>query len=448
MTSPSSFNVSGLLSGVAGSIDTTSLISQLMQVQALPQTTLKNQLSVEQAMLTAYQGINSTLTAMQTAAQALIDPTGWQVTAATSSVPSVVASSAAGAAAGSTTFNVLSLAAAQVSTIAADSSNNVVTDPTAGITITDSSGQAHNIALTSAAATDVAAAINTAAVGIRANVITTSTGGQLLQLTAAGTGTSAAFTASTTGGFTNPVQNVVTAQNATVGVGDPANGGYVLDSQSNTFTNLIPGVTFTVSAVTSNVTIAVGSDEKAISDQVQALVTAANAAGTAISQATTNGGILQGHYEVSSIAQSLSGAVSQGTSTGGTLSTYGIDIDKNGVMSFDTAKFAAAYTADPTGTQNAISQSFATSLNDTATATIAPVDGSISSAITDATNTSADLNKQINDWTPRLTDIQATLQAKFSAMQTALAKLQSQSTYLTSMLQSATSSSNSNSNSN
>ena len=49
MTMPSSFNVSGLLGGTAGQIDTTTLISQLMQAQAIPQTQLQTQLTTLQS---------------------------------------------------------------------------------------------------------------------------------------------------------------------------------------------------------------------------------------------------------------------------------------------------------------------------------------------------------------------------------------------------------------
>jgi flagellar hook-associated protein 2 len=61
-----------------------------------------------------------------------------------------------------------------------------------------------------------------------------------------------------------------------------------------------------------------------------------------------------------------------------------------------------------------------------------------------AQSAEATLNKQIDSWTSRLADIQVNLQAKYSAMETALAKLQSQSDYLTSMFKSMTSDSTSN----
>src|SRR3954451_2126316 len=105
MTSPSSFNVSGLLG--ANSIDTTSLINQLMQARAIPQTQLRNQLATQQSMLTAYQAINTKVTAVQTQANTLLDPATWQATSVTSSFPGVVASSSPSATPGTTTFDVV-----------------------------------------------------------------------------------------------------------------------------------------------------------------------------------------------------------------------------------------------------------------------------------------------------------------------------------------------------
>src|SRR4051812_1559580 len=152
MTSPSSFNVSGLLGGAAGAIDTTALVSQLIQAAALPQTQLKHQLTVQQTIESAYQAIGSKLGAMQTAAQALTDPTAWKATAATSSNAGVVATSATGAQTGTTTFDVVALAQSQVSTVAADSNGIVSTTPANGITIKTADGVSHQIALASGSA--------------------------------------------------------------------------------------------------------------------------------------------------------------------------------------------------------------------------------------------------------------------------------------------------------
>ena len=431
MTAPSSFNVTGLLGGIAGSIDTTQLVSQLVQAAALPQTNLKNQLAIQQSIVSAYQGVSSKLTAMQTAAQALTDQTAWLATAATSSSSSVVASSTSSAQTGSTTFDVLKLAAAQISTVAADSSGNVIGTPASGLTITGSDNVAHQIVPVSGSAADVASAINSANVGVRATVVNTDTG-TVLQLAATSTGSAGAFTAT---GFTNPAQTVVSAQDAQIGVGSGP-GSYTVSSATNTFTGVIPGVTFTVSAPATGVTISVSNDEKSISDKVQALVDAANASSQQITSTSTNGAILQGNLDVQTIQGQISSAVSNGTLTGGTLHTYGIDIDKNGQLSFDAAAFAQAYAADPAGTKSAISASFATALNGAASQGIDPVSGSITNAVKSANDQETKLNSAITSWNDRLALIQQNLQAKFTAMETALAKLQSQQTYLNSALKS------------
>jgi flagellar hook-associated protein 2 len=434
-----SISLSGLLGGTAGQIDTTSLINSLMQAESIPQNQLRNQLTTQKSLMMAYQAINSKVSAMQTAAQALTDPTAWTATSAASSAGSVVATSDGTATAGSTTFNVIHTASPQTSTIAADGSGNVVQNPAAGISVTGSDGTPHQISLTTGSASDVAAAINSAKVGVRATVIT-SDAGTILQLTSTSTGSNAAFT---TGGFDNAAQTVVAAQNAQIGVGDPAAGGYTISSQTNTFTGAIPGVTFTVSAPASNVTISVVSDEQSLSTKMKALVDAANVARSEISADTAQGGPLQGTTSVNNLLTGILSAVSAGTASGGSLKTYGIDVDKNGVLSFDATAFAAKYSQDPSGTQTAISGSFANSLDKTATAAIAPVFGSVTQTITSITNQEGNLNDQITTWTSRLADIQTRLQHKYAAMETALAGLQSKQSYLTSMLKSINGSSTS-----
>lgn len=433
-----SISVSGLLGGTAGQIDVTTLISQLMQAAQLPQQQLQDQLTTETSQLNAYQAINTKLTSMLTAAQKLTDPTTWSATSATSSDSSVAASSDSTAILGTTTFSVVQTAKAEIATVTADSSGNVVTTPSSGITINGT-----NISLTSGSASDVASAINAAKVGVTANVVTTSSGQTLLQMTSSKTGAANAFT---TSGFSSTPQTVVAAQDAQISVGDPSTTGYTVNSSSNTFSNVIQGVTFTVSAPASNVSITVGKGEQSISDAVKALVDSANTATTEMNNDTAQGAALATNATISSIGQSVLSSVSNGTSTGASLSTYGISIDKNGVMSFDASAFAAAYSSDPTGTQSAITD-FANSLQSTADLATNATYGSVTSQIQSVTTISQNLTSEIGDWNDRLTTIKNAYTAKFTAMETALAKLQSQQTYLTSMFNQMNGSSSSSSSS-
>jgi flagellar hook-associated protein 2 len=424
--------MSGLLGGTAGQIDVTTLISQLMQAAALPQQQLKDQLTTQTTQLTTYQSINTKLSAMLTAGQKITDTTTWAARAATSSVASVVATASAGAPIESATFSVNKVAQAQVSMVTADASGNVVSDPTQGITINGT-----NVALSTGSAAGVAAAINQANLGVTANVVNADGGQTILQLTSTKTGTAGAFTSGNgdgTGDFIGGLTSITTAQDAQIQVGSGANG-YTVTSPTNSFSDVIPGVTFTVSAVATNVTIGVTSSGQAISDAVNALVTAANAATSEIGSDTAQGAALAANASVSSLSQSILRAVSNGTPSGGSFDTYGITIDKNGVMSFDASTFAAAYAADPTGTQQAMN-GFAASLNGTATSATDPTYGSITTAIQECTANASNLNDEIGTWNDRLTTIQNQYTAKFTAMETALAGLQSQQTYLTSMFNS------------
>ena len=440
MSAMGSISLSGLLGGTAGQIDTTSLINNLMQAQSVPQNQLRDQLTLVQGRLNEYQVLNTKLTALQKAAEALQDPTTWGATAATSSSTSVVASADGTGSPGSVTFSVTSLARAQITSFAVDQSGNVVdTNTVDSITITDGSGTDHSISLSSGAADDVASAINGAKLGVQATVVTTDQG-KILQLSATKTGTANGFTVA---GFSSPQTTVVGASDAQVTVGNPNSGGYTLTSSSNSFTNLAPGLTVTVGGLVNNVTVSVDTDPKAISSKVKSLVDAANAAQNELAATTGKGGVLEGRYEVRSIQNAISATVAQGLANNGSLKTYGVDIDKTGQLSFDADAFASAFAANPTATRDAIATTFGARLQTVADGATAGGTGTITQSITAENSTSDRLNQQIDNWTTRLDRIKSDLQAKYAAMETALSRLQSQQTYLTSMLKSASGSSSS-----
>ena len=82
-------SVDGLISG----LDTTSLINQLIQAEAAPQTAFKSKVSEAQAAVAAYQGINTRYAALRTAAEAVANADTWSTPTATSSSASVKATS-------------------------------------------------------------------------------------------------------------------------------------------------------------------------------------------------------------------------------------------------------------------------------------------------------------------------------------------------------------------
>lgn len=426
-------------------IDTTTLITQLMQVAARPQTQLKTQLSSQQTKLSAFQGINSKFTALQAAADAVKDTTVWKGAAASSSAASVIASATTGAATGSSiTFDVTRLATAQISTVPV--SGDVVADFTQGIDVLDGKSVSHHLDLADGSAATVAAAVNNAAIGIRASVLTVDNNGgtgtsQVLQFGSTSSGTSGAFTVS---GLTAAPQQLVAAQNAQITVGDPAAGGYTMSSDTNTFRDVLPGVTFTVSTAATNVTVSTASDTTAITSAMQALVDAANSALGQVGLYTNKGGLLQGNSQIANLKQDIFSSVSRGTSTGGSLNTIGISLSATGSITFDATAFAAAYAADPVKTQADAAASLATTLSSLSAVATAPVTGTISQLISSGNDQVANLNKQISTWDSRLADTETSMNKKYTAMNVALSKLSSQSSWLTSALASMDASSSSN----
>src|SRR3954471_4929242 len=103
--------VDGLVSG----LQTSTLISQLMQVEAAPQNRLKAKVTTAQTAIASYQSVNTRVTAMKTAGDTINTLSTWRAIKASSSSPSVTATAVAGTntAAGTTAFNVTALARSQ-----------------------------------------------------------------------------------------------------------------------------------------------------------------------------------------------------------------------------------------------------------------------------------------------------------------------------------------------
>lgn len=438
-TAMGSVSLTGLLGGTAGKIDTDALVESLMKVKARPQSLLMDKLEHQQDLNSNLQELNSRLRTITNAAMSITDLAFDGVpTQATSSNSGVVASSSGGALAGSSTFHVDHIATAQVSTIKADPNGDLVADHTAGLDfVINPDGDdpiAHHISLQSGSAADVAAAVNKANIGIRAAVVNTSDG-EIVQFSAAATGAENKFTVT---GFTETAHEIVQAADAKISVGDGSAGSYSISSSNNTFTNAMPGVTFSISAaaVGTDVTISVSDDVDSLGKQISGLVDALNSAKGGISLVTGEKGLLQGHTDITSIGRDLADVISMGYYEGVSLTAVGIDMDKDGVVTFDAAAFRAAYQADDKGTLDVISHALAAPLRQVSEAASAPVVGTLSQTITADQGKVEDLRSQIAKWDERLDKMQAQLVIKYTAMQSALATLQSQSDWLTSMFDS------------
>jgi flagellar hook-associated protein 2 len=282
----------------------------------------------------------------------------------------------------------------------------------------------------------LADAINAKGLSVRAAVVTNDAGDTLVQFTSTKTGVANQFGIDGLTG--SAAQLAVTAKDAKISIGDAgASGAYSVTSSSNTFTNLMPGLTITASAVTTSpVTVTTTTDTSAISAKVKAMVDAANDALSGISDLSsydaTNkvGGPLLSDSTTRFISQNILSAVSNGKTGYGSFSQLGITLDQTGKITFDADKFAAAMASDPAKVQDALQNGLAATYDTQAKGATNSVDGSLTVAIQGRNARVKDLTDQIADWDTRLQTKKEALQKQFADLEVALGKLKDQSSWL------------------
>ncbi|MET7420636.1 flagellar filament capping protein FliD [Dactylosporangium sp. NPDC005555] len=446
-------SVDGLISGMS----TSSVISGLMQVEAAPQNALKTKVATQQKVVTAYQGINAKMKALMTASKALVDPTAWRGGVATSSSDAATASTTATSSSqsGSLSFRVSKLASAHAmvfsSTVAA------TTDPimAPGSFNINVNGTPKPVTVTDGSLKGVVDAINkTADLGVKATAFQVSPGQYTMQLTSTTTGAQSTFDLGGANPFSLGAEQLVsTGADAELLVGDPLTPLKVTSS-TNTFKDLMSGLTVTAAKVQAPtdppVTVTVASDTEGVAAKVQAMIDAANSALSEIGTQTRNksgavpGGPLSGNGIMSSVASSVLNTVSGGTAAGGSYKEVGIELTRDGQLTFDKAKFKAALEADPAKvealfidtaqTDVSLKTGLADKLSASADKATQTNTGTLSRLITSGNDAITDLNHRVDDWDVRLQARQATLQKQFGAMETALGKLKNQGNWLSGQL--------------
>jgi flagellar hook-associated protein 2 len=456
-----SMSVGGMVSG----LDTTTLISQLVQAEGAPQAALKTRLSVTNAAAAAYRAVNTRVDAVRTAAETLVKPDTWTVTKASSTATSVNATATSSAATGSLTFTVEKLATAHTvlnqntgtwssATSAYGASSIQVFDKLgaakgAAISVGDADGDGVRTVA------DAAAAINASSAGLSATVVTISPTEVALQVTSKTTGADAAFSFTGAGAYSINTQG----QNAEVKVG--TTNPYTVTSATNTFTGLMAGVTLSVSAVEkpTPVTVTIAPDPDAIADKVKALVDAANSALSGIKTNTNPAGGAGSTLKGDSALRTLSGRILNGASTAvgtdGSPSVAGVELNRDGTIKFDKSKFLAALAADPAKVKTLLvgapKGAGPDGISETADDNVSGVGHrllDLAKTATDATtgtltllakgrdDLAADIQSKISAWDIRLAKRKDMLTRQFTAMETALSTLQNQSSWLSGQISS------------
>jgi flagellar hook-associated protein 2 len=263
-------------------IDFASIVTALMQQASEPLTALQTQQSSINSQIQTMASLGNRVSALKTAADNLADTTQFTAYAAsTSDSSAVTAQTGTGAIAGHYDIQVLDLARAQVTASASTTADSNTTIVASGGSMTIG-GKTVNIT-GDVTLTGLATAINkTTDIGVTASVVRSGTNAYRLVLTSQTTGADGSFTVTNalTGGaaavtFTDTnhdgisgddaADNALTATDARVLVNNVE-----AQSTTNDFSEAIPGVTFT--ALKKDPTNSIGLDVTADSSALKATV--------------------------------------------------------------------------------------------------------------------------------------------------------------------------------
>lgn len=440
------------LSGLASGLDTASMISSILAAESTGKTLITNQQTQAQSRISKLTAIQTKLQSLQSATNSLMSVSNWTPTQTVSSSDTTIATATrnGGAAAGSFTVNVLSLASSSQKSF-------TYAAPAAASTLTFGSTSVNLAA--GATIDDAVSAINAAGGG----VVAVNAQGKLV-VSSTTTGSASAF--SWSGG---PL--TLDSQRAGGDATYTVDGGAVRTSATNEVSHAMPGIDLTLNR-TGSVGVTVGTPGpnvdglvaamkswvdgyNATQDQIRGSITE-----KPVKNATNNvdlgKGVLFGDTTLSQLASSLRGAAGApisgmtgsitalsdlGISTGASTGASSAD-SVNGKLVFDEAKFRAALKADPSAVRTALgatsgtdgfAQQFNTVLKPTTTA-----GQGIADRIEQQNATSKRLSDSLTRFNDRLAKREQALKVQFAAMESALNNSQTLQARLNAQLSSLT----------
>lgn len=359
--------------GLASGIDIQGIVSKLVALERAPLAPMQQKAASFQAKLSIYGTIKSMVGGLGDAAAKLSAPGAWTSVKGTSSVPDAVGISVtAGTTATSMAIEVQSLAKAQSVASAAVPIGTAMGGGSLSIQIGDWSGG--SFAAGSAAAvdvsidasdslTDIARKINATGAGVSATVLRDASGERLL-MRSSETGEVNGFRIQATDDDGNPndanglsrlafdpgtATGMVlsqAAENAQATVNNVP-----ISSASNTVRDALPGITLTLSKVTTGpVEVGVSVDKDAMRKNIQSFVDSYNAINNMLATATKYdpdtkvAGSLQGDSTAVGLQNALRAMMRSVTASEpySRLLDVGIEMKTGGVMSINASKLDAA----------------------------------------------------------------------------------------------------------
>lgn len=414
--------------GVGSGIDIESILTQLMEVERVPVNSLETKKSKLSVQISAFGQLKSQMSSMKDMATTLGDSAKFgKFVAASSDEEIFTATTTSGAIPEEHTINVISLATNHRlssdpytdgdATVATGSFSFASGDNSFDVTIDSTNSTLIGLRNAINDSTD-----NTS---VNASIINVD-GGSRLILTAKDGGTANEITAPAI------FSEMTAAEDATFEV-----DGFMTTSSSNTVADVIPGISLELGSV-GTASLTSSRDMEAIQSTLTEFISAYNTIRASIntmSEGTLQGDSLPRGFE-SKMRAHFFEEIDLGD--GNTMSPYelGFTFDKEGVLSLDTAQFEETAAANLEVFVNAFTD------NDTgfgarianAISTYTEADGLIDNRTQGLDTRQSTYSDQIEQYEYRLEQTEERLRRQFTAMDTAIAQLQSGAEYMISQL--------------
>jgi flagellar hook-associated protein 2 len=438
--------------GLATGLDTNGLVEQLMAVDRQSVTLLQTKKVKSQAQATAFQDLNSRILTLKSRAESLRDPATFFARSVTSSSEAIATATAGpGGSRGAYTLTVTALARGSIATAGATRAS--VTDPVAAAAGSvqfklGATGSVIAVAVDATTTLDqLARAINDKNAGVRASVVNAGTSALpawKLTLASNGTGASndiAIINDATTLGIAS-TQTAVDAAFSLSGLGS-------FTRASNTFSDVLDGVTITLKAGTGSTDLVVDVDKATTQARVQALLDAYNdvvkaidsqAAATVSSDRALRTGAFTGDAATRQIRRGLAAAIAERLSGSfRALAEIGVTTQKDGALALDGARFQQALAADAPGVRQLVAGAgsgggIADLLAQRAAAATRSASGIIAVRQDAITTAMANTQKDIDRAQVRLEATERTLRARFANLERVISQLQQTGSALQSQL--------------
>ncbi len=447
--------------GIVSGLDTTALIGAILDVAAVPGLAMDDQLTEYEEQLEAVSGLTNRLNDLVSAIEDIDELTELpSYVASLSEEGSLDVTADSEAIPGSYDIEVLATATAEVEISDGYSdatSTGVIAEGTLTVTY---AGTDYDVTIDSdnSSLEGVAAAIDDVD-GLTAYVMDTGDATDpyrlVVQADETGADNTVEFDTSGLGGG-GSVPSFT--ENSSAGDAEISINGISIYSDDNSFNDVIPGLSIDALQVTDDpVTVTVSLDDEAIEEKMQAFVDAYNEVISYYNTQTSyndeegiRGGLVgdsSARGVIDSLGRMISGSFDVDTDISA-LSQLGISTESDGTISFDADEFSDALDADLEDVFEFLTHDdedaetygvFATLRDTISDVYVDEYEGTLSLRSETLEETIADTEERLEDFNLYLDNYEERLRDQFTYMETVLAELQANQSYLAALFSSSTS---------